>query len=140
MRTQILKGLGAAGLVGVLAVLSVPAQAADVKVQVPFEFTVNARALPRGTYTVSSQGAGTVIVRGFSGGGAIVLTTRVSGKDNTPKLVFHRYGERYILREVWMGTTAGYALPEPRLEREAMRAARDERASARLEQVAIPLK
>jgi hypothetical protein len=37
--------------------------------------------------------------------------------STSPKLVFHRYGDEYILREVWMGSS-GYQLPQTSRERE----------------------
>jgi hypothetical protein len=118
MRTQILKGLWAASLIGALTALSVPAQAADIRCKVPFSFTVHKATLPPGEYLISSSGNGALLVRGFRSG-AVALTNRLqSGKEVDPKMVFHRYGDRYILREVWMGVGVGRELPQPRLEEE----------------------
>ena len=36
------------------------------------------------------------------------------------KLVFHRYGDQYVLREVWTGEGVGRELPESRFEREVL--------------------
>jgi hypothetical protein len=119
MRTQILKGAGLAVVLGVLA-LSAPAPvaAADIRANVPFAFTVAKKVLPPGTYDVTSGAAHSLILRGF-GSGAIVLGQRAeSAKATSPKLVFHRYGDEYILREVWMGFGSGYQLPKTARERE----------------------
>jgi hypothetical protein len=119
MRTQILKGASLALVLGVLA-LSAPAPvaAADIRANVPFSFTVSKKVLPPGTYNVSNTVAGALVITGF-GSGAIVLGQRTESATSTsPKLVFHRYGDEYILREVWMGSATGHKLPETRRERE----------------------
>ena len=119
MRTQILKGASLALVLGVLALSApAPAAAADIRANVPFSFTVSKKVLPPGTYNVNSNGAGTLVITGF-GAGAIVLGQRTESATSTsPKLVFHRYGDEYILREVWMGSASGHKLPETRRERE----------------------
>ncbi|HYU41219.1 MAG TPA: hypothetical protein VEQ84_03645 [Vicinamibacteria bacterium] len=119
MRTQILKGAGLAVVLGMLT-LSAPAPvaAADIRANVPFSFTVAKKVLPPGVYNVTSGVAHSLIVRGF-GSGAIVLGQRTESATTTsPKLVFHRYGDEYILREVWMGSGSGYQLPQTARERE----------------------
>ena len=50
-RKMTVKVAGLGMLVAVLAGFSAPAQAADVRAQVPFSFTVNGKALPPGTYS-----------------------------------------------------------------------------------------
>ena len=72
--TKLLKGLYLVGVAAVLAVSAAPTQAADLKCTVPFEFIVNNRALPAGTYDVSISG-GVLMVRG-SKDGAFVLANR----------------------------------------------------------------
>lgn len=69
MKKQILRGVCAASLVGALAVLSVPAEAAEISAKIPFSFDVNGKTLPPGTYRVSTQAAqGALLVRGFNDG------------------------------------------------------------------------
>jgi len=140
MTKQLLKGFWAASLVAVLAVLSVPAHAAEIRAKIPFSFTVNGKTLPAGTYSVSTEAVqGGLLVRGFRDG-AVVLTNSIeSGKDTTPKLVFHRYGDQYILRQAWMGTGRGRELPESRVERTLARAAQDRKVADAFEKVVIPL-
>ena len=119
MRTQILKGASLALVLGVLA-LSAPAPvaAADIRANVPFSFTVNKKVLPPGKYDVSNSAAHSLLIRGF-GAGAVIMSQRTESATSTsPKLVFHRYGDEYILREVWMGGGSGHTLPETRRERE----------------------
>ena len=140
MTKQLLKGFWAASLVAVLAVLSVPAHAAEIRAKIPFSFTVNGKTLPAGTYTVSTEAVrGGLLVRGFRDG-AVVLTNAIeSGQDTTAKLVFHRYGDQYILRQAWMGAGRGRELPESRQERTLARAAQDKKVADAFEKVTIPL-
>jgi hypothetical protein len=117
MRTQILKGAGLAVVLGMLT-LSAPAPvaAADIKANVPFSFTVGKTVLAPGAYAVSNNNT-SLMIRGF-GSGAFILGQRTESANSTsPKLVFNRYGDEYILREVWMGST-GHLLPQTKRERE----------------------
>jgi hypothetical protein len=130
MKELLTKGAGAAIVLAVLMAAS-SVEAAQIRANVPFAFTVNGAQLPAGTYTITTVQGNALFVRGF-GSGAIVLTSGVSGKDaTTPKLVFNRYGERYILREAWMGGATGRELPASKLEREY-------KSAAQLTQVAVP--
>jgi hypothetical protein len=141
MRTQILKGASLALVLGMLA-LSAPAPvaAADIRANVPFSFTVNKKVLPPGTYTVSNSAAHALLIRGF-GAGAVVMSQKTeSATATSPKLVFHRYGDEYILREVWMGSGSGHKLPESPRERElAMGRSGAATASATFERVEIAI-
>ena len=141
MRTQILKGAGLAVVFGMLT-LSAPAPvaAADIRANVPFSFTVAKKVLPPGTYDVSSSAGHALVIRGF-GAGAVTLGQRSeSAKASSPKLVFHRYGDEYILREVWMGSASGHKLPETRRERElAMGRSGGATASATFETVEVAI-
>jgi hypothetical protein len=95
-----------------------PVAAADIRASVPFSFTVNKRVLPPGTYNVASSNAHSLLIRGY-GAGAVVMGQHAEASALTsPKLVFHRYGDEYILREVWMGRSSGYQLPQTSRERE----------------------
>jgi hypothetical protein len=48
---------------------------------------------------------------------------RVAGKST--RLVFHRYGDRYYLRQVWFNGTSGYGVRETREERALAARARE---------------
>jgi hypothetical protein len=114
MKKEILKGFTMLVLVVTLALataaVSANAQSSANKVvaTVPFEFSVGYKSLPDGEYsvqTIASAGDGLLIQ---SADGRISAlrqsdtTDRI--KSKTPAhLVFHRYGERYFLAEVWNG-------------------------------------
>lgn len=118
MRTQILKGAGLAVVLGTLT-LSAPAPvaAADIKANVPFSFTVGKSVLAPGTYNVSNNNSA-LLIRGYGSGAFTIGQRTESAKSTSPKLVFHRYGDEYILREVWMGSSAGHLLAQTKRERE----------------------
>ena len=139
MRTHILKGIATASVLGAMLVGSGNAQAADVKARVPFSFAVNKKVLPPGPYSISSTGATALMIRGTSSG-AMTVAQRLESPAAGPKLVFHRYGDEYILREVWTGGGVGRLLPEPRRERELAGTPGPNGAStASFERVEIPL-
>jgi hypothetical protein len=136
MRKSILKGVWAASLVAVLAVISMPVGAAEIRFKVPFSFTVNGAVLPPGTYTVSNAQSA-LWVRGFSDS-AVVMTNRLESLNDTgAKLVFDKYGDEYTLRQAWTGGGNGRELPRPRLARELADAARSGEV-AKMERVVIP--
>ena len=119
MRTQILKGAGLAAVLGVLTLSAPkPVAAADIRANVPFSFTVNKKVLPAGTYDVSSGAGHALLIRGFGAGVVTLGQKSETATSASPKLVFHRYGDEYILREVWMGGASGYQLPQTARERE----------------------
>ena len=138
MRTQILKGLATASVLGAMLVGSGTAQAADVTAKVPFTFAVNKKVLPPGPYSISSTGNTALMITGPTKGALTVSQRLESAGTDTPKLVFHRYGSEYILREVWTGAGVGRLLPEPRRERE-LAATSNGSSTASYERVEIPL-
>jgi len=116
MRTRLFPILTAASLLVAFAA-AVPAQAAEIKCRIPFAFTVNGKALPAGTYTLSTQNSA-LFVRGTSDG-AIVLANNVnSSKNAEPKAVFEKYGDQYFLREAWLGAGTGRQLLAPHIDRD----------------------
>lgn len=137
MTKQLLKGFLAVSLVAVVAALSVPVEAAEIGCKVPFRFAVNGKTLPEGTYQISTND-GKLFVRGYAAG-AFVLTNGVASNEPSPaRLVFHKYGDQYILRQVWMGGGSGRELPQPRLERSLATGAQAGKVAV-LEEVVIPI-
>ena len=82
--------------------------ASRVVANVPFEFSVGYKALPAGEYsveTITSASNGLLIKSSDGKISALRLSdaTRQIKEKSQARLVFHRYGERYFLVEVWNG-------------------------------------
>ena len=100
----------------------------QIKANIPFDFAAGKTILPAGDYTLSSQAVGypTMYLLQGDGGrsGIFLLTFTVQRKDlEEPRaeLVFHRYGDRYFLAQVWMDNGAGRQLPVSKEEKELAR-------------------
>lgn len=113
MKRELLKGFTMLWLVVVLAfataVVSAQAQSTSkVVADIPFEFSVGYKTMPAGEYsvrTILTASNGLMIQSADGRTSAVRLsdaTERAKGKTNA-RLVFHRYGERYFLAEVWNG-------------------------------------
>lgn len=135
MKKHIVRAVWAASLVGALALVSLPAEAGEISAKVPFSFEVAGKTLPPGTYNLSNTDAA-LLVRSL-GSGVFVMGTRIDSSDRDAKLIFHKYGERYLLRQVWMGNGTGRQLPVTRSERELISAARSGGKLASTERVVI---
>ena len=110
MAKQVIKGM--AMLVMVAAVAFVTAAAANAQsrgrlhANVPFEFTVGDKNLSAGDYDITTLfNSGDTIVVKNGEKAAIRLSNRLTSSEpqKNNKLVFHKYGERYFLAEVWQG-------------------------------------
>ena len=101
------------------------AQTIRMKANVPFDFIVNGSSLPAGEYTIQSFGAidGKTLRLGNVGNhqGALVNTVgmETAKASRQTKLIFHRYGDRYFLAQVWVeGSDQGRQLPMSHRESE----------------------
>lgn len=140
MTKQILKGVWAVSLTAALAAISVPATAEPIEVNVPFAFTVGGKTLESGAYQVHPGAARNTLFIRSPRAGAIVLTqAAASGKNLAASLVFHKYGDQYILREVWLGKGDGHQVPASREERKLAQAARGGKVAG-LERVVVPVR
>ena len=109
-------------LVGVAA----PArgQGVETVTNVPFEFTAGDTNLPRDQYRILPMPGqnGVFMIRGVYANHGIVLmsrTDRGNARDAEPSLTFHRYGDKYFLREVQLGDGMILHLSQTRAERDA---------------------
>jgi hypothetical protein len=104
-----------------LAAFAVHAETFALKGRIPFAFAVGKATLASGVYTIRRDGSLSVLTIRGQKQGAMVMTQRdgPSRSQGRPRLVFHRYGNRYFLREVWFMDESRYALPETRQERDA---------------------
>ena len=97
-----------AGVVLMAALVSAHAQTSSVVADVPFEFTVGGESLKAGEYSVkafSTTRDVLLISNQDSNDSAIRITNSIEARiaPKQGKLVFHRYGQRYFLSEVWNG-------------------------------------
>lgn len=103
-----MKNLLVTAALALLATTAASAQSVKVKATVPFSFIVNRATLPAGQYMLSSvddQGTAIAIRNLDSNTTNLVLSNAcesAKSSDNA-KLVFHRYGSRYFLSQVWTG-------------------------------------
>src|SRR5678815_3213196 len=103
-------------VLALLVTTAASAQSISVRANVPFSFIVNRITLPAGEYLVESadnQGralrfanlnsqARDLVISNYCGGVAAATQT---------KLIFHRYGDRYFLKRIWVaGNSAGHEL------------------------------
>ena len=122
MKKQLFVLLGLGLLVG----MSAYAQTVNLKADVPFNFIISGATLPAGEYTMQELETGSVIaVRGPNPKASLfVLSHRCSSTDaaKQSKLVFHRYGDRYFLAQLWVaGSDSGRQLPKSPREMEVAR-------------------
>ena len=121
MKTYARRFVAVAGLVLLGSAALVQAQS-DTITEVPFAFTVGTTPMARDTYRISrlTGHVDAFLIKGDHS--AAIVTSQPAGasdSDNTPRLVFHRYGSQYFLREVRLPDNRGFVLPQARTEREA---------------------
>ena len=123
MKKQLVKGITMLTMIVAIAfataVVSAQAQSAKTVISnIPFEFVVADQTLPAGKYQVH-RAIGNALKISTRDAAAFRLTNEIEpSKDRRARLVFHRYGNRYFLAEVWTGAgEAGRQLLKSRQER-----------------------
>jgi hypothetical protein len=114
--------LAVAALLVLGAAAGAAAQGSDTVTHVPFAFAVDSSMLPRDSYQVSRLPGhmDAFLIRGQHKG--VVVLSQPEGpsdRDSSPRLVFHRYGNQYFLREVRLAGNDGFQLPTSAAERDA---------------------
>jgi hypothetical protein len=105
--------VAAALLLSVAAISTCYAQQTVLAVKIPFAFHDGNRTLPAGEYRVERvlTGYGSFEQLRQIDGNAVmtVLTMSVESKtgNQSPELVFNRYGQTYFLSQIWMGDAQG---------------------------------
>ena len=125
MRKEVVKGITMLTMILAIAfataVVSAQGQSANTVVSnIPFEFIVADKTLPAGEYQVSRSLGNALIIRTSDPDAAVIrLTNEIQPtQDRRARLVFHRYGDRYFLAEVWTGAgDVGRQLLKSRQER-----------------------
>ncbi len=146
MRKPFFTSVTMLGLLLTLAVASVHAQSrATIEATIPFDFTVGERSLEPGQYEVTARNEVELIRSKGTRSAAIRLTNSIRSAEPSArtKLVFHRYGQRYFLSEVWaVDENSGRQLVKSRQERAiekqiAASSSKTERARTRYARVEI---
>lgn len=116
--------------IGLMLALAFLAAAQFVRAQepvvanIPFAFVAGNTPLPAGEYRVQKvdDSSPALMIRCTQGKPAIMVVTSpasVSGPQQKSKLIFHRYGNRYYLAQVWSaGSSTGRQLRESAKEKE----------------------
>jgi hypothetical protein len=76
-----------------------------LRTNIPFSFSVGGKIFEAGDYYISRSGEkGVTIQEASTKRSVVVLTNAVSVGPNVsePKLVFHRYGDKYFLAQTWL--------------------------------------
>lgn len=106
MKKQILSLVVTLGIVAALSVAAMADLIPLVRADIPFSFMVGKKQLPAGRYTVERIANNALIIRGLENKKA-VMSIVYGGKTRSEvpeaRLVFHRYGDRYFLAEIWDG-------------------------------------
>ena len=131
MKRQIVSMFGVLGLLLVAACAN--AQSIQVTANVPFDFVVDKATLPAGDYSldaISSNSKALAVRNRDAGVQMMVLSNAARSLNPAPdtRLVFHRYGERYFLSQIWIqGEAEGRQLTTSKHEAEiATNAQRDQ--------------
>jgi hypothetical protein len=98
-----------------------------VDVHIPFAFQVGSKLMPAGSYAMHVGFSHDVVQledQGSSKPASVLLVGSPSerGKiDRIARLIFHRYGDRYFLREVWEGNGGMGVVSAPSREEKMLR-------------------
>jgi hypothetical protein len=98
-----------------------------VVADIPFDFRSGSEMMPAGKYEIKALSSHVLLVRGETQNRSQLLIARSAitlKPSDHGKLVFHRYGNKYFLYQVWSsGQSDGFELPKGHAEKEAIRAA-----------------
>ncbi|MGB8768271.1 MAG: hypothetical protein WCC92_01545 [Candidatus Korobacteraceae bacterium] len=114
---------GALAILGVALIVSVPFVQAQSRLNadVPFAFSLQDKAMPAGNYQIIANGQ-VLEVRNLDSQKAQLLGKPMSvqsSKEESPKLVFHKYGDQYFLSQIWYGeSNEGIGFAESSREKE----------------------
>src|SRR5262249_6895250 len=113
----------------IAALASTASFAETIRAEVPFDFVVANKKMPAGGYEFQEAGSGIVFVKSFDWKKSAVIMARPVNvlkqrvEFGEGKVVFHAYGDRYFLSEIWAGgKEIGERVPTSRQERELLAA------------------
>jgi hypothetical protein len=120
---------GALAMLAAALIVSVPLAQAQSRVNadVPFAFSLQDKAMPAGNYQIISLSGQALEVLNLDTQHGQLLAKQMSVqayKDQSPKLVFHKYGDQYFLSQIWYGDSHyGIGFAESKREKEVKMAA-----------------
>lgn len=120
MKNQIYTAVAILGMFFGLAVASVNGQTpSKAEVIIPFEFTAGKATLQAGVYSIRKTSANLLVLRNKEGQSVILnAPLSVESKDKGERLVFERYGEEFVLTQVWLtGETGRQLMPSGKGEK-----------------------
>jgi hypothetical protein len=122
MKSNLNRFAVAVGLSAVMGSALLIAGAGKETAEIPFDFQIQDRVLPAGTYSVQPMNnLATLVIRNEDTGESVIALAPLgkSGKNGDPRLVFNRYGDRYFLSQVWFAYGGeGHCLVKSRAEKE----------------------
>ncbi len=96
------------GVASLATTLAAPVSTIRIRAEIPFDFMVGNKRLPKGEYLIESVGdSGTLTIRHAKRGKAVTFNTIRHKPTDSPKskLVFNRYGDQYFLARIWDGSS-----------------------------------
>lgn len=114
MRNQIYRVIAIVSIFFGLGVAGVQAQApSKLEVNVPFEFTAGKTTLKAGVYSIRRT-SGNLLALRSADGKSVILNAPQSLNSSDPKaeerLVFDKYGDKYVLSQIWLTADTGRQL------------------------------
>ena len=98
------------------------AQDRAAQATVPFDFTAGDKLLPPGTYIITPQDYGVIMIQNPRRNITVLTTTTFDSREprSGGKLVFNKYGDQYFLREVLCASASlSVDLPQSKQEKRA---------------------
>jgi hypothetical protein len=138
----------ATAIFSAIALIAILATAASTQAQsgmtmritVPFDFAVGNETFASGDYLVDVESNPDLLKIQSKTGNATAFLSGVVIKqawgDHPAELVFNRYGERYFLNRIWLGSV-GHQLAKSKLERRVIEEDSDYAGHARVESVTV---
>ena len=111
--SRIFASLSVALLASIVSAQNLSAQSlhSPMAVNIPFSFENGSHHLPPGRYTLSLTTDNILFVRGNTDGTNFMITDDDNPRSSDRnKLVFHKLGDRYFLREIWLAGSSTHAV------------------------------
>ena len=111
MKNQVYRVIAIFGIFIGLAVTGVQGQTPSrVEVNIPFEFSAGTTTFTPGMYRIKRM-AGSLLTLTNSDGKSVILDAPVmagSGDERAgERIVFNKYGDQYLLSEIWLSVDSG---------------------------------